>query len=103
MRFFGATQSEPRCGCVRTKADLHAKPSRLEKSQRRSGFGLQFAKAERTKYPEKATRPSVYGGRREGVLVHFEQDQFDALDTWIARQEPELSRPEAIRRLVELG
>ena len=27
-----------------------------------------------------------------------------ALDTWIAKQkEPELSRPEAIRRLVELG
>jgi hypothetical protein len=31
-------------------------------------------------------------------------DRIAALDAWIAkRKEPELSRPEAIRRLVELG
>jgi len=31
-------------------------------------------------------------------------DQFAAIDTWIAKQkEPDLTRPEAIRRLVELG
>ena len=31
-------------------------------------------------------------------------DRIAALDAWIAKQkEPELSRPEAIRRLVELG
>jgi hypothetical protein len=44
------------------------------------------------------------GGRREGLLVRLETAQFDALDAWISRQEePNLSRPEAIRRLVELG
>jgi hypothetical protein len=31
-------------------------------------------------------------------------DQFSAIDAWIAKQkEADLSRPEAIRRLVELG
>ena len=48
-------------------------------------------------------RPST-GGRREGILVRLETDQFDALDAWIAKQkDPVLTRPEAIRRLVELG
>src|SRR5664279_4139785 len=48
-------------------------------------------------------RPST-GGRREGILVRLESDQFEALDGWIAKQkEPALSRPQAIRRLVELG
>jgi hypothetical protein len=38
------------------------------------------------------------------VLVRLEPDQFDALDTWIAKhKDPSLSRPEAIRRLVEIG
>jgi hypothetical protein len=31
-------------------------------------------------------------------------EQFSAIDSWITKQkEPDLSRPEAIRRLVELG
>jgi hypothetical protein len=47
-------------------------------------------------------RPST-GGRRDGVLVRFEPHQFEALDAWVARQGRPLSRPEAIRRLVELG
>jgi hypothetical protein len=52
---------------------------------------------------KKRGRPST-GGRRKGILVRLETDQFDALDDWIAKQkEPGLSRPEAIRRLVELG
>jgi len=52
---------------------------------------------------KKRGRPST-GGRREGILVRLESDRFDALDNWIAKQkEPDLSRPEAIRRLVELG
>jgi hypothetical protein len=37
------------------------------------------------------------------VLVRLEPDQFDALDNWIAKQGEQLTRPEAIRRLVELG
>jgi hypothetical protein len=47
-------------------------------------------------------RPST-GGRREGVMVRLESAQFKALDGWIEKHAPDLSRPEAIRRLVELG
>jgi hypothetical protein len=48
-------------------------------------------------------RPST-GGRREGILVRLETAQFDALDAWVSKhQEPNLTRPEAIRRLVEIG
>ena len=47
-------------------------------------------------------RPST-GGRRDGVMVRLEPEQFGALDVWIKKTAPDLSRPEAIRRLVELG
>jgi hypothetical protein len=46
-------------------------------------------------------RPST-GGRREGIMVRLDPVQFEALDGWIKRHAVE-SRPEAIRRLVELG
>jgi hypothetical protein len=46
-------------------------------------------------------RPST-GGRREGVMVRLEPAQFEALDGWIKKNDVE-SRPEAIRRLVEIG
>jgi hypothetical protein len=40
----------------------------------------------------------------ESVHLRVLPDQSAAIDAWIRRQkEPELSRPEAIRRLVELG
>jgi hypothetical protein len=40
----------------------------------------------------------------ESVHLRVLPDQFAAIDAWIAKQrEPGLSRPEAIRRLVELG
>jgi len=42
-------------------------------------------------------------GLGTGILVRM-HDQLGALDAWIERQrEPGLSRPEAIRRLVEIG
>jgi hypothetical protein len=42
-------------------------------------------------------------GLGTGILVRM-HDQLDALDAWIAKQDdPKLTRPEAIRRLVELG
>ncbi len=37
------------------------------------------------------------------MMVRLEPAQFEALDAWSAEQKPEPSRPEAIRRLVELG
>jgi hypothetical protein len=47
-------------------------------------------------------RPST-GGRREGVMVRLQPAQFEMLDVWIKTHAPDFSRPEAIRRLVELG
>jgi hypothetical protein len=46
----------------------------------------------------------VTTGTGTTIGVRMLDDRIAALDTWIAKQkEPELSRPEAIRRLVELG
>ena len=43
-------------------------------------------------------------GPGTGVLVKMHDHHLDALDNWIAKQKgPELTRPEAVRRLVELG
>jgi hypothetical protein len=36
-------------------------------------------------------------------MVRLEPAQFDALDAWIEKQKEPPSRPEAIRRLVEVG
>jgi hypothetical protein len=36
-------------------------------------------------------------------MVRLEPDQFEALDAWIEKQDEPFTRPEAIRRLVELG
>jgi hypothetical protein len=42
-------------------------------------------------------------GLGTGILVRM-HDQLAALDAWIAKQkDPDLTRPEAIRRLVEFG
>jgi len=40
-------------------------------------------------------------GRPQVVLMH--DQQIAAIDAWIAMQDAEIGRPEAIRRLVELG
>jgi hypothetical protein len=38
------------------------------------------------------------------VLVKMHDPQLDAIDAWIKKhQEPDITRPEAIRRLVDLG
>jgi len=37
------------------------------------------------------------------VTVRLPPDQLAALDAWIARQAESLSRPEAMRRLIEKG
>jgi len=49
---------------------------------------------------KKRGRP-VTTGRGDGVLVRLHRPLMSALDAWIASQDDELSRPEAIRRLVE--
>ena len=66
------------------------------------GYPIFMRKSIRDIPKKRRGRPST-GGRRDGVLVRFEADQFEALDAWIAKEADLPSRPEAIRRLVELG
>ena len=56
-----------------------------------------------TDIPKKQRGRPPTGGRRDGVLVRLEPSQFTALDKWISKTDAHLSRPEAIRRLVEIG
>ena len=51
---------------------------------------------------KKRGRPKTTGPGT-GVMVRLQPDAIAALDAWIARQDEPPSRPEAIRRLVELG
>jgi hypothetical protein len=46
-------------------------------------------------------RPATGQGMLVGVRL--QPDQLDDLDMWTKKYAPDLSRPEAIRRLVELG
>ena len=54
--------------------------------------------------PKKETRgrPKTTG-QGVGIMVRGHDDFLRPLDAWIAKQKPRPSRPEAIRRLVELG
>ena len=56
---------------------------------------------------QSATAPKKRGppatGKGEPILVRLQPAQLAALDAWIARQDAQLSRPEAIRRLLEHG
>jgi hypothetical protein len=49
--------------------------------------------------PKKRGPPAT--GKGEPILVRLQPAQLAALDAWIGRQDAQLSRPEAIRRLVE--
>lgn len=42
-------------------------------------------------------------GKGEPQLVRMQPDQINAIDRWRASQEDDPSRPEAIRRLVDVG
>jgi hypothetical protein len=50
----------------------------------------------------KMGRP-VTTGPGEPQVVRMHDEQLEAIDAWIAEQGEKISRPEAIRRLVELG
>jgi hypothetical protein len=49
--------------------------------------------------PKKRGPPAT--GKGKPILVRLQPAQLAALDAWIARQNAQLSRPEAIRRLLE--
>ena len=51
---------------------------------------------------KKRGRPKSIG-LGTGILVRMHDDQLEALDAWRGRQADKPSRPEAIRRLVEIG
>src|SRR4051794_33469142 len=52
--------------------------------------------------PKKRRRRPKTTGRGEGIMVRLHDAQLTALDQWRGLQQ-DVSRPEAIRRLVELG
>jgi hypothetical protein len=53
--------------------------------------------------PKKKRGPPSQGGRKPPQLVRMDDSLTSAIDHWREKQEDDLSRPEAIRRLVELG
>ena len=55
-----------------------------------------------TKSKAKTGRP-VTTGPGEPMVVRMHDEQLEAIDAWIAEHSEKISRPEAIRRLVELG
>jgi hypothetical protein len=57
----------------------------------------------KTVIPKKKRGPPATG-KGEPIVVRMQLPKLQALDAWIAQQPPPFpSRPEAIRRLVEIG
>ena len=61
-----------------------------------------MAKSVRDKFTAKMGRP-VTTGSGEPQVVRMHGQLLEALDEWIVEHGEKISRPEAIRRLVELG
>lgn len=55
-----------------------------------------------TLIPRKKRGP-VPTGQGTPIMVRVQPDQLTALDAWIEHQPDTLSRPEAVRRLIEKG
>lgn len=55
-----------------------------------------------TKSKTKMGRPKTTGPG-EPQVVRMHEEQIVAIDEWIDEQDEKISRPEAIRRLVEIG
>ena len=52
---------------------------------------------------EKKRRGPKPTGKGTLIGVRFLDDPLSKLDEWISKQDEEMTRPEAIRRLVEIG
>ena len=50
---------------------------------------------------KRGRKPS--GGRKDAILVRMPPDQLEAVDVWASGQPDAPSRPEAIRRLVDIA
>jgi hypothetical protein len=59
-----------------------------------------MAKPVRDTPKKKRGRPAT-GGRGEGILVRLQPDRFTAIDAWIAEQSTPMTRPEAIRAILD--
>jgi hypothetical protein len=66
------------------------------------GYPSFMAKSNRD-IPKKKPGPTSQGGRKPAQLVRMDDLLTSAIDQWRGKQDDEPSRPEAIRRLVELG
>ena len=51
--------------------------------------------------PKKKRGRPARGGRGEGVLVRLQPDRLAAIDAWIAEQDAPMTRPEAIRAMLD--
>jgi hypothetical protein len=51
--------------------------------------------------PKKKRGRPASGGRGEGILVRLQPDRLAAVDAWIARQTAPMTRPEAIRAMLD--
>jgi hypothetical protein len=51
--------------------------------------------------PKKKRGRPASGGRGEGVLVRLQPDRLAAIDAWITRQTAPMTRPEAIRAMLD--
>jgi hypothetical protein len=52
---------------------------------------------------KKKPGPASQGGRKPPQLVRMDGSLTSAIDDWRAKQQDQPTRPEAIRRLVEIG
>ncbi|MGY4333294.1 hypothetical protein ACVWWG_007711 [Bradyrhizobium sp. LB7.2] len=64
--------------------------------------GIRDSMARQTVIPKKKRGPAPTG-KGVPVMVRLQPDDLAAVDDWIAKQDDALTRPEAIRRLVEIG
>jgi len=66
-----------------------------EPSERRSTVAAEVAK--------RLVENSLAQGSEEAVRKLFSKDQLAQIDEWLNHQSEPIDRPEAIRRLVEIG
>jgi hypothetical protein len=83
---------------VRAEAEVCASPRLAFMVSQRMAKSIRDSK----KAKPKIGRPKTTGtGQPQVVRMH--DRQIAAIDAWIVKEDAEISRPEAIRRLVEIG
>ena len=88
-----ARRYQRRVGALRAGLALEGLASYL-------GCDIRVSMGRQTETPPKKRGPPATG-KGEPILVRLQPAQLAALDAWMGRQDARLSRPEAIRRLLE--